>query len=303
LAHLSRPQPAGRASGLGVTAPTTKAWTARALSLNRAGQAGPYTAFGRHARAPWPVAHPMDRLSLAAMGEMNGDHAAARSLSVRVPGRRRSAPAALPGLRLARRLRPCLEARRVRDRPAHLPRLPLVPVLRLPLRLRDPASARDPEDAQPRSASPLCPGSRRGWRCRASGRSLHARAHPHRPGQRLPPPDRLCPGTGGRAGTGQPARSARPRGGHPGVHALRRVADHLLPGERLWRAAALCSEIPPAPETLRISFQTPLRLKGNDQPVSAEGFTFGAFFSNLLRRISLLSYFHTDTPSKPASPG
>lgn len=46
----------------------------------------------------------------------------------------------------------------------------------------------------------------------------------------------------------------------------------------------------------RITLKTPLRLKGNDKPVSAEDFTFGAFFSSLLRRISMLSYFHSDTP-------
>ncbi len=68
------------------------------------------------------------------------------------------------------------------------------------------------------------------------------------------------------------------------------------PGSGLEALPPFVPETPPAPESLRITLQTPLRLKGNDNPVSAEDFTFGVFFSNLLRRVSLLSYFHTDTP-------
>ncbi|MGH8479267.1 MAG: CRISPR system precrRNA processing endoribonuclease RAMP protein Cas6, partial [Gammaproteobacteria bacterium] len=68
------------------------------------------------------------------------------------------------------------------------------------------------------------------------------------------------------------------------------------PGGGLEALVPFVSETPPVPESLRITFQTPLRLKGNDRPVSAADFTFGALFSNLLRRISMLSYFHCDTP-------
>lgn len=67
-------------------------------------------------------------------------------------------------------------------------------------------------------------------------------------------------------------------------------------GNRLEVLPPLVPVTPPAPTRLRITLKTPLRLKGNDRPVSGEDFTFGAFFSNLLRRISLLSYFHSDTP-------
>jgi hypothetical protein len=68
------------------------------------------------------------------------------------------------------------------------------------------------------------------------------------------------------------------------------------PGNGLDPLPPLVPETPPVPESPRITLQTPLRLKGNDNPVAAEDFTFGAFFSNLLRRISMLSYFHSDTP-------
>ncbi|MGH8563142.1 MAG: CRISPR system precrRNA processing endoribonuclease RAMP protein Cas6 [Gammaproteobacteria bacterium] len=54
-------------------------------------------------------------------------------------------------------------------------------------------------------------------------------------------------------------------------------------------------QTPAVPESLRINFRTPLRIKRDDRPASAEDLTFGMFFSNLLRRISLLSYFHSDT--------
>lgn len=47
---------------------------------------------------------------------------------------------------------------------------------------------------------------------------------------------------------------------------------------------------------VRIELQTPLRLYQSRHLVGPAEFSFGAFFSTLLRRISLLSHFHTDTP-------
>jgi hypothetical protein len=52
---------------------------------------------------------------------------------------------------------------------------------------------------------------------------------------------------------------------------------------------------PPA-QALRIELLTPLRLKVGDDLVTPARLRFRDFFSHLLRRVSLLTYFHTDTP-------
>lgn len=54
---------------------------------------------------------------------------------------------------------------------------------------------------------------------------------------------------------------------------------------------------PALPEQeLRIEFTTPLRVRRNGQHVGPDELTFADLFGNLLRRISLLTSFHTDTP-------
>lgn len=55
-------------------------------------------------------------------------------------------------------------------------------------------------------------------------------------------------------------------------------------------------ELPPMPERIELTIHTPLRIKQNGHNLNPETFEFGAFFGNLLRRVSMLSYFHTDTP-------
>ncbi len=55
--------------------------------------------------------------------------------------------------------------------------------------------------------------------------------------------------------------------------------------------------IPPAPTTpLRLEILTPLRVRREGRHVIPANFSFADLFSSLLRRISLLSSFHTDTP-------
>jgi len=54
--------------------------------------------------------------------------------------------------------------------------------------------------------------------------------------------------------------------------------------------------MPAAPARVRITMETPLRLKRADRLVTPEHFGFADLFGNLLRRISMLTYFHTDTP-------
>jgi hypothetical protein len=56
--------------------------------------------------------------------------------------------------------------------------------------------------------------------------------------------------------------------------------------------------VPPLPAgaALQITLLTPLRLKVENGLVTAARLRFRDFFSHLLRRVSLLTYFHTDTP-------
>lgn len=68
------------------------------------------------------------------------------------------------------------------------------------------------------------------------------------------------------------------------------------PGSELAAGAPRLLETPPAPSNLRLRFHTPLRLRRAEQYVGPDQFRFADLFGNLLRRISMLSYFHTDTP-------
>jgi hypothetical protein len=52
---------------------------------------------------------------------------------------------------------------------------------------------------------------------------------------------------------------------------------------------------PPVPAAVDVIIETPLRLKRESDNVTPETFQFADLFSSLLRRVSMLSYFHTDT--------
>ncbi len=54
--------------------------------------------------------------------------------------------------------------------------------------------------------------------------------------------------------------------------------------------------VPPGPARVRVVLETPLRIQQAEKLLSPAAFQFGALFSNLLRRISLLTTFHTDAP-------
>lgn len=69
------------------------------------------------------------------------------------------------------------------------------------------------------------------------------------------------------------------------------------PGGRMAMLPATAPEVPPLPAgPVRVELLTPLRLKIGGDLVTPERLRFRDFFSQLLRRVSLLSYFHTDTP-------
>jgi len=55
--------------------------------------------------------------------------------------------------------------------------------------------------------------------------------------------------------------------------------------------------LPAAPEAaVRLRFITPLRVKREGNAVGAQALDFGALFGTLMRRVSMLQAFHTDTP-------
>lgn len=68
------------------------------------------------------------------------------------------------------------------------------------------------------------------------------------------------------------------------------------PDEKLNSQPEQMPSIPPLPGVVEIHFQTPLRLKREGHNVRPQDFSFADLFGNLLRRFSMLTYFHTETP-------
>lgn len=54
--------------------------------------------------------------------------------------------------------------------------------------------------------------------------------------------------------------------------------------------------LPEMPKKINITFHSPVRIKQDNKNLAASHFSFGALFGSLLRRISMICYFHTDTP-------
>jgi len=85
---------------------------------------------------------------------------------------------------------------------------------------------------------------------------------------------------------------------------LARVAQHdgadwhpiFAPGEGFSPLPAVAPTPPPLPERFTLRLLAPLRLTHEERLVSQDRFRFHLLFSSLLRRISLLTAFHTDDP-------
>lgn len=69
-----------------------------------------------------------------------------------------------------------------------------------------------------------------------------------------------------------------------------------LPGGALMADAPTPASLPPLPAAMRLHFHSPLRLRRQAHYVDATSFCFADLFGSLLRRISMLTYFHTETP-------
>jgi CRISPR/Cas system endoribonuclease Cas6 (RAMP superfamily) len=94
-------------------------------------------------------------------------------------------------------------------------------------------------------------------------------------------------------------------GGHQQVFSLQKIDDisQCEQGETIYQNGELKPQhqttlqaLPNMPKQIEITFHTPLRIKQDNKNLAAAQFNFGALFSTLLRRISMISYFHTDTP-------
>jgi hypothetical protein len=94
-------------------------------------------------------------------------------------------------------------------------------------------------------------------------------------------------------------------GGHRQIFELLKINDIDLlgnariiyqNGELQPQEQAISPLIPPMPAQIELTFHSPLRIKQDQKNLSTGDFNFGALFSTLLRRISMISYFHSDTP-------
>ncbi|MXX11011.1 MAG: CRISPR system precrRNA processing endoribonuclease RAMP protein Cas6 [Nitrospira sp. SB0677_bin_15] len=68
------------------------------------------------------------------------------------------------------------------------------------------------------------------------------------------------------------------------------------PGGQLNSHQVESINLPDCPTQFKIRLLTPLRMKVHGRLVTPDAFTFKVLFSTLLRRISLLTAFHSDTP-------
>lgn len=98
-----------------------------------------------------------------------------------------------------------------------------------------------------------------------------------------------------------------PRGIANNTLVLTHIEQCVTPDADHWQLVHIAEQVltplpaasptyPPAPRSCVIECITPLRIKRDGRHVGARDFTFADLFSNLLRRISMLSYFHTDSP-------
>lgn len=94
-------------------------------------------------------------------------------------------------------------------------------------------------------------------------------------------------------------------GGHRQIFFLRKIdaIDYQNQRETIYQDSELkqlhSAQIPllPAmPEEIAFTFHSPVRIKQDNKNLSSNHFNFSALFGALLRRISMISYFHTDTP-------
>ena len=94
-------------------------------------------------------------------------------------------------------------------------------------------------------------------------------------------------------------------GGHQQVFKLQKIDDISQGGQSstIYQNGELKAHnpdtlqtLPEMPKRIEITFRSPLRIKQDSKNLTARQFNFGAFFGTLLRRISMVSYFHTDTP-------
>jgi hypothetical protein len=68
------------------------------------------------------------------------------------------------------------------------------------------------------------------------------------------------------------------------------------PGDRLEPRPPVVPGVPPVPPRLGVRLVTPLRIRRQESLIGAEELSFADLFNVLLRRVSMLTYFHGDRP-------
>ncbi len=66
------------------------------------------------------------------------------------------------------------------------------------------------------------------------------------------------------------------------------------PGQGVAQVPAVSPRVPAAPRFIEVTLVSPMRLVRDNRPVRADTFTAADLFSALVRRVSMLSYFHAD---------
>ena len=94
-------------------------------------------------------------------------------------------------------------------------------------------------------------------------------------------------------------------GGHGQSFLLKRIdaIDYQNQHVTIYQEAELTQQqpaqaplLPAMPEKITLTFHSPVRIKQDNKNLTAGHFSFSALFSALLRRISMICYFHTETP-------
>jgi hypothetical protein len=96
-------------------------------------------------------------------------------------------------------------------------------------------------------------------------------------------------------------------GGRRQTYELQAIEREAGPGHNQWQTVTGpnapvvpgepdFADVPPPPDKVRIRLVTPLRVQRNGNLVSAEELGMGDLLAPLIRRISLLSYFHGPVP-------
>ncbi len=96
-------------------------------------------------------------------------------------------------------------------------------------------------------------------------------------------------------------------GHHSGTYQLVAIEQESAPANGQWQTIyqhdgdltplpAVLPQLPEAPQSAQVELLSPLRIKRDGSIVGPQNFAFHDLYRNLLRRLSLLAYFHGESP-------